>query len=131
MKIKKKKAQKKCDIKRKLKFEDYKTCSEASHIKNKINHLEKFKIDAVSFKEVHKKFIKNNKLILKTQQRFKSERHNVFTKEINKFALSSNDDKRMWSIDLIETYVQGTSKGLACKKEEIRCNSIIKQYENV
>ena len=131
MKIKKKKAQKKCDIKRKLKFEDYKTCSEASHIKNKINHLEKFKIDAVSFKEVHKKFIKNNKLILKTQQRFKSERHNVFTKEINKFALSSNDDKRMWSIDLIETYVQGTSKGLACKKEEIRCNSIIKQYKNV
>ena len=131
MKIKKKKAQKKCDIKRKLKFEDYKTCSEASHIKNKINHLEKFKIDAVSFKEVHKKFIKNNKLILKTQQRFKSERHNVFTKEINKFALSSNDDKRMWSIDLIETYAQGTSKGLACKKEEIRCNSIIKQYENV
>ena len=131
MKIKKKKAQKKCDIKRKLKFEDYKTCSEASHIKNKINHLEKFKIDAVSFKEVHKKFIKNNKLILKTQQRFKSERHNVFTKEINKFALSSNDDKRMWSIDLIETYAQGTSKGLACKKEEIRCNSIIKQYKNV
>ena len=131
MKIKKKKAQKKCDIKRKLKFEDYKTCSEASHIKNKINHLEKFKIDAVSFKEVHKKFIKNNKLILKTQQRFKSERHNFFTKEINKFALSSNDDKRMWSIDLIETYAQGTSKGLACKKEEIRCNSIIKQYKNV
>ena len=104
MKIKKKKAQKKCDIKRKLKFEDYKTCSEASHIKNKINHLEKFKIDAVSFKEVHKKFIKNNKLILKTQQRFKSERHNVFSEEINKIALSSNDDKRMQSIDSIETY---------------------------
>ena len=31
----------------------------------------------------------------KTQQRFKSERHNVFTEEINKIALSSNDDKRM------------------------------------
>ena len=39
--------------------------------------------------------MRNNKSILKTQQRFKSERHNVFTKEINKIALSSNDDKRM------------------------------------
>ena len=33
--------------------------------------------------------------MLKTQQRFDSERHNVFTEEINKIALSSNDDKRM------------------------------------
>ena len=33
--------------------------------------------------------------MLKTQQRFKSERHNLFTKEINKIALNSNDDKRM------------------------------------
>ena len=38
---------------------------------------------------------KNKKLILKTQQMFKSERHNVFTEEINKIALSLNDDKRM------------------------------------
>ena len=29
---------------------------------------------------------------------------NVFTEEINKIALSSNDDKRMQSIDSIETY---------------------------
>ena len=36
----------------------------------------------------NKKFIKNNKSILKTQQRFKSERHNVFTKKVNKIALS-------------------------------------------
>ena len=35
---------------------------------------------------------------------FKIERHNVFTEEINKIALSSNDDKRMQSIDSIETY---------------------------
>ena len=33
--------------------------------------------------------------MLKTQQRFKSEKHNVFTEEINKIALNSNDDKRM------------------------------------
>ena len=34
--------------------------------------------------ENHKKFIKNNKLILQAQQIFKSERHNAFTEEINK-----------------------------------------------
>ena len=33
--------------------------------------------------------------MLKTQQKFKSEKHNVFTEEINKIALNSNDDKRM------------------------------------
>ena len=42
--------------------------------------------------------------MLKIQQMFKSERHNVFTEEINKTDLSSNDDKRMQSIDLIEPY---------------------------
>ena len=39
--------------------------------------------------------MKNNKLILKTEQRFKRERHNVCTKRINKIGLSSNDDKRI------------------------------------
>ena len=48
--------------------------------------------------------MKNNKLTLKTKQRFKRERHNVFPEEINKTALTSNDDKRMQSIDSIETY---------------------------
>ena len=38
---------------------------------------------------------KNNKLILKANQRFRTEKHNVFTKEINRIVLSSNDDKRM------------------------------------
>ena len=36
---------------------------------------------------------KSNKLILKTQQRLKSYRHNIFTEELNKITLSSNDDK--------------------------------------
>ena len=56
---KKAKGTKKSVIKRKLKFEDYKNCLEAAQIKNKINHLEKNKIDAFSVKE----FIKNNKPI--------------------------------------------------------------------
>ena len=51
---------------------------EASQTKNKINHLEKNKIDVESLKQDQKEFIKNNKLILNTQQKFKIERHNVF-----------------------------------------------------
>ena len=43
--------------------------------------------------------------MLKTQQRFKSEKYNAFAEEINKIALSSNDNKRMQSIDLIETCI--------------------------
>ena len=35
----------------------------------------------------------------------------------------------MQSIDLIETYVQARSKELVSKKEEIKCNNVIKQYK--
>ena len=58
-----------------------------------------------SLKENQKEFINNNKLILKTQQRYRSEKHNVFPGEINKITLSSNDDKRIQSIDSIETCI--------------------------
>ena len=37
----------------------------------------------------------NNKAILKSQQRFKSDYHNVYTEQIIKTALSSNDDKKL------------------------------------
>ena len=50
--------------------------------KNKINYLEKKKINIDSLKKGHKEFIRNNKTILKTQQRFKSERHNVLLKKL-------------------------------------------------
>ena len=36
----------------------------------------------------------------------------------------------MQSIDLIETQVYGTSKDLVSKKEEIKCNNIMKRYKN-
>ena len=68
--------------------------------------------------------------ILKTQQRFKSERHNVFADEINKFAVSSDDHKRMESIDLTEIYTYGMNKDLVFKKEKIKYNNIIKQHKN-
>ena len=90
-----------------------------TQLENKINRLEENKIDIDHIKENCKEFIKNNKSMLKTQQRFKRERHNVFTEEINKIALSSNDDKRMQSIDSIETYAYGTSKNLVSDNKEI------------
>ena len=55
----------------------------------------------------------------KTQQRFKNKWHNIFTEEMNKIALSSNDDKRMQSIDSIETYAYGTSKDLVSEKKRL------------
>ena len=63
--------------------------------------------------------LKNNKLILKTRQRFKNERQNVFTEEINNIVLSSNDDKGMQSIDFIETYAYETSKDLVSEKKRL------------
>ena len=51
----------------------------------------------------------------------------VFTEEINKITVSSNDDERMQSIDLIKTYAYGINKNIVSEKEEIKCNNIIKQ----
>ena len=62
-----------------------------------------------------------------TQQRFKSERRNVFTEEVNKIVLSANDDKKIQLIDSVETHAYGTRKDLICKKEKTKCNNIIKQ----
>ena len=62
---KKAKGTKKCVIKRRLMFENYKDC------------------------------LLNDKIIIKSQQRFKSDHHVVYTVEVNKIALSSNDDKRL------------------------------------
>ena len=55
--------------------------------------------------------------MLKSRQRFKSEAHNVYTEEINKIALSSNDDKRLQTYDRITSYPYGTSAGKVCKTE--------------
>ena len=49
--------------KRKIRFENYKNCLEATQLENKVNHLEKNKTDIEILKN-NKKFIKNNKLIL-------------------------------------------------------------------
>ena len=50
----------------------------------------------------------NNKTIHRSQERFKIYYHNMYTEEVNKIALSSNDDKRLQTSDRITTYPYGT-----------------------
>ena len=45
-----------------------------------------------------------NEVIIKSQQRFRSDHHRVSTEEVNKIAVSSNDDKRIQTFDKITTY---------------------------
>ena len=55
-------------------------------------------------------FLFNGKVILKSQQRFKSDHHKVYTEEVNKIALSSDNDKRLQTSDGIETYPYGANE---------------------
>ena len=75
--LKKAKGTKKCVIKNMLKFEDYRNC------------------------------LFGNGKVLRSQQRFKSENHAVYTECINKVALSCDDDKRIVSQDGITSYPYG------------------------
>ena len=84
---KKSKGTKKCVIKLKTMFENYTDC------------------------------LFNDKIILKSQQRFKSYNHDVYTEEVNKIALSSNDDKRLQTFDRITTYPYGTNAFKVCESE--------------
>ena len=65
----------------------------------------------------YKDCLLNNEIILKSQQRFKSERHDVYTEEINKITLSSNNNKRLKKFNRITSYPYGTSASKVCKTE--------------
>ena len=84
---KKAKGTKKCVIKRRLKFENYTD------------------------------YLFNDKIILETQQRFKSDYHNVCTEQIITIALSSNDDKRLQTFDKITAYPYGRNAFEVCESE--------------
>ena len=56
----------------------------------------------------------NDKIILKSQQVFRSDHHIVYTVEISKIALSSNDDKRLQTFDRVTTYPYGTNAIKVC-----------------
>ena len=81
------KGTKKCIIKREIMFEHYKDC------------------------------LFNSKTIIKSQQRFRSDHHNVHTEEVNKIPLSSNDDKRIQTSDRITTYPYGINESQILKNE--------------
>ena len=59
----------------------------------------------------------NNRIISKSQQRFKSDYQNVYTEQINKIALSSNDDKGLQTFDKITTHPYGTNAFKVCESE--------------
>ena len=52
----------------------------------------------------YKKCLLNDEVMLKPQQRFTSKKHDVYTENINKIALSNNDDKRIVSLNKITSY---------------------------
>ena len=71
------KGSKKCVIKRKLKFDDYKHFLEATELENRINHLQQNNLDNNNLRKIMKNSLKNKKIILKSQQRFKSEKQYI------------------------------------------------------
>ena len=64
------------------------------------------------------------KKMLRSQQTFKSDGHDVYTGETNKIALSFNDDTRLMSYDGITTYPYGIGAGILCKQESLSKVSI-------
>ena len=67
--------------------------------------------------EHYKDCLFNNKTIIKSQQRFRSDHHNVQTEEVNKIAVSSNDNKRLQTYDRFTTYLYGTNAFKVCESE--------------
>ena len=61
----------------------------------------------------------NNKIILKSQQRFKSDHHNVYAEQINKITLGSNDDERLQRFDKTAMDPHGTNAFKVCESEVI------------
>ena len=51
-----------------------------------------------------KKCLLSDEIILKSQQRIRSEGHDTHTEKVRKIALSNNDDKRLQTYDKITTY---------------------------
>ena len=58
-----------------------------------------------------------NKTMLRSQLKFKSDLHIVYTEEVNKIAISSNDDKRLQTFDKVTTYPYGTNAFKVCESE--------------
>ena len=64
----------------------------------------------------------NDEVIIRSQQRFRSDHHRVCTEEVNKIALSSNDDKRLQTFDKVTTFPYGTNAFKVCEREMLSRN---------
>ena len=67
--------------------------------------------------ENYKNSLFNAKTILRSQLKFKNDLQNVYTEEVKKFALSSNDDKRLQTFYRVTTYPYGTNGFKVCESE--------------
>ena len=66
---------------------------------------------------------------IKITTRFKGNHHKVYTEEVNKIALSSNDDKRLQTFDGIETYPYGRNGFKVCESEMMTVRGLfVKNY---
>ena len=75
--------------------------------------------------ENYKDCLFNDKILLKSQQIFKSYHHKVYKEEINKIALSRNGDKRLQTSDRIKTYPYGTNAFKVCESEMLMVKRFI------
>ena len=97
--VKKSKGTKKCIIKRKAMFESYTIC------------------------------LFNYKIILKLQQRFKSDHHKVHTEEVNKIALNCDHDQRLQTFNRVTTYPYGAPAVKVCESDIMVVRDLfVKEY---
>ena len=64
----------------------------------------------------------NDKVLIKSQQRLRSDHHKVYTEEVYNISLSSNDDKRIQKFDKVTTYPYGTNIFKVCENEMLLKN---------
>ena len=57
----------------------------------------------------------NEEVIIRSQQRFRSDHHRVYSEEVNKIVLSSNEDKRLQTFDKVTTFPYGTPAIKVCE----------------
>ena len=67
--------------------------------------------------ENYKDSLFNHKTILKSQLRFRSHHQNMYTEEVNKIALNNNDNKTLQTFDRVTTYLYGTNAFKVCESE--------------
>ena len=60
----------------------------------------------------------------RSQEGFKSDYHKVYTEEVNRIALSSNDGKRLQTFDRNTTYPYGKNDFKVCESEMVMAKDL-------